>query len=402
MSAPGRIPALVTGHGPLVLGAIRALGRAGIPTYVGSARSGSEAASRWFRPVPGSWSDDASLAENLVQCGIDQAVLIPTSEYDAIDAAELTGPLRSRFPTSSASADTLRLFADKALARDLFEDHGVPTPRTWEAGRLEGPDRLDDETLEHVFLKPLDSGRFSGAFVRKSLRPYGRQAMLDAVAEYGSQGHTLMVQEYIPGPPSNSYLLDGFIDRHGELKGLFVRRRMRQYPIDFGNSSAVRSVDRSVTSEAERVLVPMLESVGYRGIFNAEFKQDPRDGVFKLLEVNGRTWLYAEFASQCGFNALEMAWRDAQDLEVEALGEYTVGSTVIHPYYDIFAGLELRARGEARTRDVVRSWIGAHQLLFAWDDPRPSMIASGQTSWGWLARRLNKPVGFPLRRIFTA
>lgn len=402
MSTRHRAPALVTGHGPLVLGAIRALGRAGIRAYVGASDPGAEAASRWFRLVPGRWSSQANLAENLAQCGLDYAVLIPTSEYDAIEAAELGEPLRSRFPTSSASADTLRLFADKALARDLFEDHHVPSPRTWDANRLVGPDQLDDETLEHVFLKPLDSGRFSGAFVRKSLRPEGRAAMLRAVREYGRQGHELMLQEYIPGPASNSYLMDGFIDRHGELKGLFVRRRLRQYPTDFGNSSAVRSVERSATTEAEQTLIPMLRAVRYRGIFNAEFKRDPRDGVFKLLEVNGRTWLYAEFASLCGFNALEMAWQDAQELEVEPLHGYTVGSTVIHPYYDIFAGLELRARGEARARDVLGSWVGAHQLLFAWDDPRPSMLAASHTVGGWLARRLNKPVVFPPRRIFTA
>lgn len=392
-SWPRRTPALVTGNGPLVLGAIRALGRLGIPTFVGSSSPGPERGSRWYRPVPGSWSDGASLRTNLERCGLEHAVLIPTSEYDAIAASELTGELRTRFPSSSAHTHLLRTFADKAVARELFAEHAVPTPRSWDAARLEGPDALDDETLEHVFLKPLDSGRFSGAFARKSLRPVGRAAMVEAVAEYRAHGFELMLQEYIPGPGSNSYLLDGFIDRHGELRGLFVRRRVRQYPVDFGNSSAVGSVARSEVAEAERVLLPMMKAIRYRGIFNAEFKRDPRDGVLKLLEINGRTWLYAEFASRCGFNALRMAWEDAQHLPVKPLVGYDVGRTVIHPYYDLFAGLELRAQGRARARDVIRSWIGADQLLYASDDPRPALIAFYETLAGWLGRRVERILG---------
>lgn len=369
--------------------------------YVGSVDPGVERGSRWYRPVPAGWKREATLAEQLSHCGLDHAVVIPTSEYDAIAASELGAPLEFAFPSSGPPAEVLRTFADKAKARRLFAEHDVTTPASWDTSRLGGPDALDDATLENVFLKPIDSGRFSGTFVHKALRPVGRAAMREAVDRYAALGHELMLQEYIPGPASNSYLLDGFIDRHGSLRGLFARRRIRQYPLDFGNSSAVRSVDRSEVAKAEAALLRLLEAVGYRGIFNAEFKLDPRTGAFNLLEINGRTWLYAEFAARCGFNAPRMAWQDSLGLAVTPLDRYEVGRTVINPYYDIFAALGLRSAGEVRTGDVLRSWVGADQLLFAADDPLPSIMSVGRTVRDWAGRRVNRVFGQPAgtRRI---
>ena len=44
-------------------------------------------------------------------------------------------------------------------------------------------------------------------------------------------------QEYIPGPPDQSYFVDGFADCTGEIRALFSRRRVRMFPADHGNST---------------------------------------------------------------------------------------------------------------------------------------------------------------------
>lgn len=381
----GGVPALVLGGGNLALGAIRIFGRTGTPVFAGCARPQIEAASRWYRPVP--WSN-ATLEDNLAECGLATAVLIPTSEADAIATADLSADLARRFPSSSPSADLLRRFADKEQQSEVLTAHGVPLPSTWSIQSPDELDTFDDETLSRLFLKPRDSGHFSAVFGRKAFRPDSREGFVEKLKHAQSAGFQMLLQEYVPGPASQCYLIDGFIDRHGEVRGVFARRRARQHPADFGNSSAVSSVPRSEVALEEKILVGCLQEIGYRGIFNAEFKRDTRDGSFRFFEVNPRTWLYAEFASRQGFDALTMAYRDALDLPVETNTHYRVGRTVIYPYHDLLACSGLWMAGEISLPEIAKSWATSEQLIYTPDDPRPFLVATAGLWGGYISRRL--------------
>jgi len=390
----GRVPALILGSGNLSMGALRVFGRKGIPVWATSAAPGIETASRWYRSVPGPWRGE-HLASDLSGCGVDRAVLIPTSEHDAIAAAELPPSLKERFPSSAPRAELLRAFADKECQADLLRSHGVPLPRTWPVNTPSDVDNLSDDDIAHVFLKPRDSGRFSGIFGVKALRPRGREPLRHAIAEAQNLGFEMILQEYIPGPASNSYLLDGFVDRHGEVGGVFARRRVRQHPHDFGNSSAVHSIARDDVADMESVLLGFLRAIGYRGIFNAELKRDPRDNSFRLIEINPRTWLFAEFASRCGFDALGMAYDDALGVPVTPCESYDVGRLVVSPYHDLSALLRLRRAGQLRARDALTSWWGQDQLIYAPDDPRPAIVSSWRLLRAYAQRRVRRFGGAP-------
>ena len=62
------------------------------------------------------------------------------------------------------------------------------------------------------------------------------------LAKVYGDGHRVVVQEYVPGPGSNHYLIDGFIGADGRIRALFARRRLRMYPPDFGDSTHMVSV----------------------------------------------------------------------------------------------------------------------------------------------------------------
>ena len=387
-----RIPALVLGSGNMALGALRCLGRAGIVSYCASSAPSYEQASRWYRPPPTGWRG-GRLAAALSSSGLDRAVLIPTSDRFAIEASELPSGLRDRFPVSTARGELLRAMTDKRELEALLAAHDVPRPGTWPLRSPDSLDSFDDDVLANGFLKPRESDRFEATFGRKALRPAGRAAMKHALVEARSAGFEMVLQEYIPGPATNCFLLDGFIDRHGEVRGLFARRRLRQYPRDFGNSSAIVSAPRENFEEAERILTGLLRAIGFRGIFNAEFKRDSRDGSLRLFEVNPRAWWYVEFASRCGMNAVLMSYRDALGAAVETVDAYDVGRTVIYPYFDYAACKDLMAEGKLRRIDVARSWLNAEQMIYSRDDPRPFIDATLGLASGYIKRRL------PFRRI---
>jgi predicted ATP-grasp superfamily ATP-dependent carboligase len=183
----------------------------------------------------------------------------------------------------------------------------------------------------------------------------------------------MMLQDYIPGPPTNHYFIDGFIDKTGVVRAMLARQRLRMSPPDFGNSTFMVTVPLSDTGDAASTLKKLFADIHYRGIFSAEFKRDERDGVFYLIEVNARPWWYVEFAARCGVNVCRMAIDDALGKPVQTVSGYAIGRRCVFPYYDLQAVRDERAAGRLGLLGWVRSWLGPYQPVFRWSDPLPAV-----------------------------
>jgi predicted ATP-grasp superfamily ATP-dependent carboligase len=382
---------LVLGGGLTVLGVIRALGRKGIPAYVPTDPTDLVRRSRWYRPAPAS-ANGATAEGDFVRfldgLPFERAVLVPCSDIWAMRVARLEPRLTVRFPSSATPAEVLATLLDKGRFAELLRGTGVPHPRTVELSDTADLAAIPDEAFAGSFLKPRDSQRFFQRFEVKAFRVAGREEAAERLRATGAAGLTVIFQEYIPGPASNHYFVDGFVNRDGQLSATFARRRLRMYPSDFGNSTHMVSVARDRVADAIATIQRLMERVGYRGIFSAEFKYDDRDGLFKILEVNARPWWYVEFAARCGVDVCSMAYRDALGLPVEPAGAYRVGRTCVFPYYDYGACRELSRRGQLSLWAWARSWLAAEQPVFRWSDPVPAVI---ETSRG-LGRRLRRMV----------
>jgi len=96
-----------------------------------------------------------------------------------------------------------------------------------------------------------------------------------------------MVQEIIPGDGQHQFSYCAFF-RDGQAHSSLVARRNRQHPHEFGRAATyVESIELPAIEElSER----FLKAIDYYGLVEMEFKQDPRDGQYKLLDVNARAW----------------------------------------------------------------------------------------------------------------
>jgi acetyl/propionyl-CoA carboxylase alpha subunit len=54
----------------------------------------------------------------------------------------------------------------------------------------------------------------------------------------------------------------------------------------------------------------LLRAFGYHGLSQVEFKRDPRDGRFKLMEINPRLWQWHGLATACGVDLPRIAYAD--------------------------------------------------------------------------------------------
>jgi len=385
-------PALVLGGGLglTMLGVIRTLGRAGIPTLVAGGPLGMARHSRWYRPVAeraGSANPESDLSSYLCGMPLERAVLIPCSDDWSRLVARRNPELADRFPASQSTADVLDTLIDKGRFAAALDAAGLPHPRTQPLSGLASLDAVPDSAFPGSFLKPCDSQAFFQRFEVKALRVSSRADAAERLRAIEAAGLTVLFQEYIPGPASHHVFVDGFVDRAGRLQALLARRRLRMFPLDFGNSTCMVSVAPGTVAGAVAAVRRLLEHLAYRGIFSAEFKYDERDGLYKILEVNARPWWYVEFTARCGVDVCSLAYRDALGFRVEPALTYRVGRSCVYPYYDLSACSELRRRGELSLWAWARSWLAAEQPVFRWSDPVPWVVETARAV-GRRARRL--------------
>jgi predicted ATP-grasp superfamily ATP-dependent carboligase len=302
--------------------------------------------------------------------------LIPCTDQWVAAVAGLTPSLAARFPASIAPAEAIQILLDKGRFAEAAARLGVPHPRTVCLGPQDDLATLPEAVLQDAFLKPRDSLAFNQRYGVKATRFKTRSDAIAFVLDARRAGLELVLQEYIPGPAAASYYLNGFVDRRGAVCAFFASRGLRGSQREFTDSSYGVSIALEEVSEAVQAMKRLLEALHYRGVFAAEFKYDERDRLFKILEVNPRLWTHVGFyAAACGVDVVEMAYRDALGLPVAPVLEYQIGRYYLDPYSDLVPDCRLLRQGRLTPWAWMRSWLGATQLTFCWDDPVPAFVS---------------------------
>ena len=104
----------------------------------------------------------------------------------------------------------------------------------------------------------------------------------------------VMLQERIVGPGVGVFALY----RGGGPVALFSHRRVRERP-PWGGVS-VLSESTPLDPVARDYATRLLDEIGWQGPAMVEFKRDERDGLPKLMEINGRFWGSLQLAIDAG------------------------------------------------------------------------------------------------------
>ena len=139
----------------------------------------------------------------------------------------LSPSVKERYPSSVAPVEALEVLIDKARFHAALEGLGLPHPRTQVLSSPADLDRVSDAVMESSFLKPVRSQEFFARFAVKAFMIMGRLDAREKLATAIGEGFEMLLQEYIPGPPTSHYFIDGFVDRDGVCRARFARRRLR-------------------------------------------------------------------------------------------------------------------------------------------------------------------------------
>jgi D-aspartate ligase len=390
-SGPEGSEIVLIGSGITVLGTARCLGRLGRRPVVLSESPDLEQYSKYYRRFPGpllSRINRAAINQALSGPEWNGSVVIPCSDH-AVRATAQSIEAGANYKAVVPTTALLEQLTDKAGFARLLDQYSVPHPLTMfvEPGQ---PVPKVPAGARNYFLKPRDSQAFFRKYGVKGLKLEAGVDPQSKIEEIRSSGLEVVIQQYIPGGPENHIYVEGYFSKFGELKALFARRRLRMYPPDYGNSTAMESIALSEVQQAADDLVLLLKKTGYRGIFSAEFKYDAEDRLFKLIEINPRAWWYIHFLEKCGLNLPEINRLDAQDQPVPESFKYRVGLRSIYGYYDLHALAGERGGMLRGVLSIPGAWSGSSFLVFALDDPRPAVMTCFKQISASLKSRLRR------------
>jgi predicted ATP-grasp superfamily ATP-dependent carboligase len=116
-----------------------------------------------------------------------------------------------------------------------------------------------------------------------------------------------MVQELVPGGDDALYTVGSYLARGGRPLGVFCGRKLRQTPPGVGTCRVGEAV---WVQEVVDAALRLLGAFDYHGLSQVELKRDPRDGRYKLMEINPRLWQWHALASACGVDLPVIAYAD--------------------------------------------------------------------------------------------
>ncbi len=278
----------------------------------------------------------------------------------------------------------LAVIQRKEAQLDAARRAGVPIPATVRVTTVAQADEVRSTLAFPIVVKPENGIRFKEVIGLQLLdveSPDDLAAVLGRAFATGEEA--LLLQEVVEGGDDALWTVGSFTDGRGELRGVFCGRKLAQMPPRFGTARVAEARFEPEPIELARRLLAELD---YRGIAQTEFKRDPRDGTFRLMEVNPRLWQWHSLARRCGVDLVGMAYR-------EAIGG-DPGRATSSPRDDgrrwvptVAHWRSARAHGESR-RQALRPLVGlVEEPILSFRDPLPGAKTLAGALVGPLRRR---------------
>lgn len=382
-------PVIVIGGGANALSIARSLGRVGVQVWALNYKHATVRYSRFARwlSLNGKSQGKSAWGEFLLGSASDElegAVLIPASD-DALELLiEHYAKLKRKFRLDLFVPDAQASMLNKLKTYQAAERVGVPTPKFWLVGSKSSVISLRDELVFPLLVKPLYSHRFVATFGVKFLVAETFEQLTEAWDKI-DEDHEVMLVEKIPGPDSQLCSYYTYIDEDGKHLFQFTKRIIRRFPPEMGVAC------RHVTDHIPELVEPatkLFAEAGLRGLANVEFKQDPRDGVLKLIECNARITAANALLDRCGYDLALFLYQRVVDGDTPQFKDYPDKVYLWNPIDDVRAFLQLRGRGELSFWEWIQSISKTNVTLqiFQWSDPLPSWM----DTWHRLCRVLNR------------
>ncbi len=363
--------AIVLSSGMNGLGAVRALSERGVRVVViGESDKDIALKSRW--PV-----DRLAMTKHRTPAGIEElrallnsisaerVVVIPTSDWFVSALGSLRSDLPEKFSVVAPESDLARMLIDKAEEVKRIESL-VPVPATVTPLPPSAEELLASLRLP-IIVKPRSFEHMCIGGKNVVLR--SAEEVRDFYARFPGVLDRVVAQEVIEGPDENLWVCNATFGRESEIIRAFTFRRLRLSPPHYGVTSYA-------VSERNPEVLDMVAKIGralrYVGPAMVEFKWDPRDRVYRYIELNPRLGLANYFDTRCGMSNAFASYCVFAGVRISVEGVQKDGVIFASVFEDVYAR---RQDGESFASILwfyMRRASRPHVFAYwSWRDPLP-------------------------------
>jgi D-aspartate ligase len=370
------VGAVVIGGDHPGLAIARSLGRHNVPVYILDDQHPISSYSRYttrvvrVKDLLNPQKTVESVLETGHQFGLRDWVLFPTRDETVMAFSRYRDRLADFFRVTTPEWETVRHAWDKYNTYRLAEQLGIPVPRTW---NLKGVEELPSLYPRlPLAIKPAIKENFfyaTGAKAWRAETPGQLRDLFEAAAQQIKPSE-ILIQEIIPGDGDRQLSYCVFF-RNGCAHSSLIAKRLRQHPREFGRAATyVETVDQP---EIEELAQRFLRAIDFYGLAEIEFKQDPRDGLYKLLDVNARVWGFHSLGQAAGVDFPYLLYADQLGYPTEPCKART-GVGWLRLLTDAPTSVSDMLTGNLSLGSYLQSIRRTKtESVFSWEDPFPSI-----------------------------
>ncbi len=192
---------------------------------------------------------------------------------------------------------TIKESLNKIVQYDYCEKLNIPYPNTLLVNKLDDINKIYELDFP-VIIKPSERDNISGNVFRNLLlNSKNEYDLLSELSKHINNGISFLASEVIPGDGSNIYSYMSFRSKDGKILGEWTGKKLSQFPNNFGVFSSASNESSEIVLEQGRML---LKGMNLYGINQPEFKYDPRDQKYKLMEINLRPMMWHRLGALSG------------------------------------------------------------------------------------------------------
>lgn len=302
-----------------------------------------------------------------------QTLLFPTSDEFIEYINEHYDALKNKFYLGIPSQECINIFSDKAKTYQFAEKNGIPYPHSWYPQTTDDIEIISQKADFPLVVKPNVMYSFHKLFGKKAFLCKNKQELFTLFSQIEKKMPVsgVVIQEFLCGGAKTLYSYGTFAVK-GEPKAWVVANRIRQNPMDFGNSTTFAITCDN--PDVERIAKHILRATNYTGLAEVEFMYDEKTGQYKFLEVNTRAWKWHSISTGMGFGFLS-----------EMIHHFNGEQGDFHPsakkiaWVERFTDFSIIAketlRGKMRISEVISTYrYPKISAVWSWNDPLPVIM----------------------------
>ena len=372
--------AIVIGGDASALSVTRCLHAAGIPVYAlnrPDSRVRYSRSCRWIGLADGDGGPEAWGAFLLGSASdrLRGAVLLACSD-EAIEMIIAHRPkLADKFIIEEGDGELRLSLLDKLRTYGKSAAADIPTPKFWRIRSISDLEKLKDELIFPLIIKPLISHHTRRIWEnRKYLRVESYEDLHSNFTDLQRHNIEFLLMEFVPGGDDLLCSYYTYMDETGTPLFHFTKRVIRRYPVNMGET-CYHITDWN--PDVRDMGLKFFRHARLRGLGNIEFKRDPRDGQLKIIECNARFTAANGLVKAAGFDLALLTYNKLTGRPLPALDSYRSGLTLWLPTQDFLACRELREMGKI----TFLRWLGSvlrpqHFQFLCLSDPLPALVGA--------------------------